>query len=120
MVTAEDGRLKISYVSIKKKGNTMSATKEEARKYIIEKDLQGISEKLMRGLLLTRPTDINACIVSILKGEDNGSAGSIDRAAADKYAEENNLKNMFKDLMADVVKAQEDDPAAYIIKKLSS
>ena len=47
MVTAEDGRLKISYVSIKKKGNTMSATKEEARKYIIEKDLQGISEKLM-------------------------------------------------------------------------
>ena len=103
-----------------KKDNTMSATKEEARKYIIEKDLQGISEKLMRGLLLTRPTDINACIVSILKGEDSGSAGSIDRAAADKYAEENNLKNMFKDLMADVVKAQEDDPAAYIIKKLSS
>ena len=71
----------------------MSATKEEARKYIIEKDLQGISEKLMRGLLLTRPTDINAH-VSILKGEDNGSAGSIDRAAADKYAEENNEKHV--------------------------
>ena len=59
-------------------------------------------------------------IVSVLKGEDSGSAGSIDRAAADKYAEENNLKSMFKDLMADVVKAQEDDPEAYIIKKLSS
>ena len=55
----------ICYVLQKlKKDNTMSATKfEEARKYIIEKDLQGISEKLMRGLLLTRPTDINATCI---------------------------------------------------------
>ena len=73
-----------------------------------------------KGLLLARPTDINACLVSILKGEDSGNAGSIDRAASDKYAIDNNLKEMFKNLMADVVRAREDDPVAYLIKKLSA
>ena len=68
---------------------------------------------------MARPTDINACLVSILKGEEQGGNG-IDRAASDKYAQDNNLKEMFKNLMADVVKAREDDPVAYLIKKLSA
>ena len=58
----------------------MSATKEEAKVY--NERPSGNLGEAHEGLLLTRPTDINACIVSILKGEDSGSAGSIDRAAA--------------------------------------
>ena len=94
-------------------------TADEAREYIVTKDLQGLSEKLMRALLLARPDDHKAFIVSFLQTGKCESAG-IDRKLSDAYATEKDLKNFFKDLMAGLVKERPEDPSSYIVSKLQA
>ena len=92
-------------------------TADEARAYIVAKDLQGLSERLMRALLLARPDDHKAFIVSFLQTGNCESAG-INRQLSDAYSEEKGLKSFFKDLISGLVKERPEDPSSYIVTKL--